>query len=546
MKILFTGFTILFWLAVSYAQLAFDGIPVSQSIQLPHTDEIVLTDIDQQEIREADKWNNRPYQFGLIIPVSITPENSGTWSVLSNGTRIWRLKISSPGALALNPYFDRFDLPVGGTVYVYDDNGEQMKGAFTSDSNPLKSSFSIGLTLGDHFIIEYNQPAWVREKPDIFISEINYAFRGVPQVNGRGFGSSDFCEVNINCSPEGNDWQTQKKGVVRILVKMNRGTYWCTGSMMNNTHQDTIPYLLTADHCAYHLGHYARPDELNQWIFYFNYESWGCQNPDTEPPFQSLTGCQKIASGGNQGSDGSDFYLLKLNQMVPNWYQPFFNGWVLKDTTSNSGVTIHHPEGDIKKISHYSADLISSGWPGGLPNTHWKVYWVPTEHNWGVTEPGSSGAPLFNQEGLIIGTLSGGLASCDDEEEYDLYGKFAYHWNSNGIADTTQLEPWLDPLGLGLLEFPGLEISTGITSIVAEKNLTVYPNPVSQSLNIRSDLADIGMISIFDIYGKQLFFAKSNEMIDQVINMNGFDPGIYILHVYMNDGKRFTQKIIKK
>ncbi len=56
----------------------------------------------------------------------------------------------------------------------------------------------------------------------------------------------------------------------------------------------------------------------------------------------------------------------------------------------------------------------------------------------------------------MIGTLTGGLAGCDDPDKPDYYGKFSYHWQSNGTADTAQLKPWLDPDDTGVLSLDGI------------------------------------------------------------------------------------------
>ena len=72
------------------------------------------------------------------------------------------------------------------------------------------------------------------------------------------------CEVNVNC-PEGIDWQDQKRGVVRIHLKRDGNTYYCSGSLVNNTKTDNIPYILTANHCGFN----STDQELQQWVFLF-------------------------------------------------------------------------------------------------------------------------------------------------------------------------------------------------------------------------------------------------------------------------------------
>jgi hypothetical protein len=165
----------------------------------------------------------------------------------------------------------------------------------------------------------------------------------------------------------------------------------------------------------------------------------------------------------NAGTSGSDFKLLLLDQEVPENYNPYFNGWNNLDESSSSGVTIHHPSGDVKKISTYTQPLLSSSWASG-DETHWQVYWATTENGHGVTEGGSSGAPIFNDEGLVIGTLTGGLAACDDggggpgtgPDKPDYYGKFSFSWQMNGPDPNQGLKSWLDPDNTGVTELHGI------------------------------------------------------------------------------------------
>jgi len=105
---------------------------------------------------------------------------------------------------------------------------------------------------------------------------------------------------------------------------------------------------------------------------------------------------------------------------------------------SCSGASIHHPSGDVKKISTYATTPLrvdnSPNVPGSL---HWRVTWAT-----GVTEGGSSGSPLFDQSNRIIGDLSGGPSACGAEVLEDYYGRFDDSWTGGGTAPT-RLVDWL-------------------------------------------------------------------------------------------------------
>ncbi|MCK4677715.1 MAG: T9SS type A sorting domain-containing protein [Bacteroidales bacterium] len=456
-------FTLLVMAKCVFSQLNPGGEP--PSFLYPGIDDnfqiIYVGGIDYESIRNEDERNDKngnPYRYGVVLETDIDVTEAGTITALPGSGRIWRLKLVATGALALGLCFDRFHLPEGGKLFFYSEDGSYVRGAYTSINNSSSGIFAAELIPGESVTIEYFEPDNIIGEKEILLSEMIYAYRSVGFIlenNDRNFGDSDFCEVNINCS-EGSSWQDQKKGVVKISAKNGGVAYWCTGVLLNNQRNDYEPYIITADHCAYHLGHYADENDLNKWIFYFNYEAAECENPDQEPGFQTLVGATFRSQGGNTGSTGSDFYLVELNQQIPASVNPFFNGWDREDISSPSGVTIHHPMGDLKKISTYTTPLVTVQWLGnGLPS-HWKVTWSETENNHGVTEGGSSGSPLYDLEGFVVGTLTGGEASCQYPTGPDYYGKFSYHWESNGDDPQSRLKDWLDPDNTGIPNLNGI------------------------------------------------------------------------------------------
>jgi hypothetical protein len=438
------------------AQIFQPGLPYSfmsnlaksiPEIDLPSPDIAACRDEDIE--MEKMGFNKR---VGVSVPANINLIKSGQYEILPNGDQCWRLMIKCKNALALGIYFDDFHLPEGYMLYAYDKNRKTLLGAYTLLNNSDSRFFAIELLPYDEVIIELNAEAGVASRASCNISEISYAYDDIPDfIKSRG--SSDECEVNINC-PEGLNWQYQKHGVARIYIKQGGGYYWCSGSLINNTLQNNEPFFLTADHCA----PTASPDDFAQWIFYFNYEAPGCENPSQDPVPNTMTGAVKLA---NTDTSGSDFLLVRLNEDVPEYYGPYFNGWSIENVASPNGVTIHHPAGDIKKISTYTQQIQTTQWHTTF-GTHWLVTWSQTETNWGVTEGGSSGAPLFDNFGRIIGTLTGGQASCETgggsgtgPDLPDYYGKFSYSWDQNGSEPSQQLKYWLDPINSGVTSIAG-------------------------------------------------------------------------------------------
>ena len=454
-------------------QVRMDIKPMSHGATLPDTLSPVVLKVENPERPASDQ----PLYAGFTFPADEEILHDGHW-IESRGGWIWILPVSVKEAKALNIYFADVQLTAGETLFLYDPAGTDLLGAFTTENNgPFLATELIS---GNTIVVEYNTFSRKEELP-FEISEIGVSVSGLTR-NERDFGDSGPCEVLVNCA-EGEDWKAQRDGVARVLVKDGASLFWCSGSMMNNTSLDGTPYFLTANHC----GENSSANDYAQWLFYFNFESLNCEMPGSEPLHQTLTGASLLAHTTGSTNAGSDFKLLLLNEEVPATFNVFYNGWDWSGESSPSGVTIHHPEGDLKMISTYDEFLVSSNYLGTAPDPsgkYWKVFWTETENGFGVTEGGSSGSPLFSDEGYVLGNLSGGKASCSSTAQPDYYGKFSYSWQSNGTEAERQLEPWLDPVGSGQQKLRGIYLDS--TNILADFDAGISHIKVGGIVNFRN------------------------------------------------------------
>ncbi|MDA8956622.1 T9SS type A sorting domain-containing protein [Flavobacteriales bacterium] len=446
----------------AFSQISNNNSPVSLeeklSEKVPVT-ELVKPNLSEIKIQtDEDAKNGESYKFAIMVDSDIDTDNSGVWEDLDDGSRVWRLSIKIEGAKALGLYYDAFRLPSTGELFVYNQDMTQIIGGFTNSNNHSSGLFANELISGDFLTLEYHQKG--EGNPIIHINQVAYCYRGVSDLfEVRDFDDSDPCQVNANCS-ESDDWQDIKRSATRISVRTDNTLGWCSGAFINNTAQDCKPYILSADHC----GFSSSAANLNQWVFYFAYESSDCDNPISSPASPTITGASLVANS-NQGTinQTSDFLLLELNQEIPFTYGAFASGWDRTNTASQSGVCFHHPSGDIKKISTYNSTLTTSAWTGN-GTTHWRVRWAETENGHGVTEGGSSGSPIYNSNGHIIGDLSGGSSFCTNANSPDLYGKLSYSWSPNGSSNNERLQPWLDPTNSQVTTLDGIACGTTLFS----------------------------------------------------------------------------------
>jgi hypothetical protein len=487
---------------------------------------------------EQDEKNGELPKFSRSIFTDITLTNAGNWIELSNGDRLWRVKIKSDGAQALLLYYNKFFLPTGATLHVYTEDKTEIRGAFTSFNNPRNGYFATGLTHGESCIIEYFEPVKVKGQGIISLNEIGHAYRWVnsifPNVRGGsalGFNQSDACEVNINCE-EGNDWQNEKRAVSCIIVQSQQGQGICSGTLINNVREDCTPYLLSAQHCS----EFVSSNQYAQWIFHFNYESLDCNNPNSVGTLDDdfVVGCTKKADSDDNGGDtGSDFLLLELNQQPPTAFNVYYAGWDAAPTAPTGGVCIHHPEGDIKKISTYQQTGVNTSWGGSSPGTHWRIKWVVSTNGHGVTEPGSSGSAIFNTSKKIVGTLTGGDSFCSSPNSPDFFGKISYHFTLNGNTASTQLKPWLDPDNTGTTAVNGRNADCFSSSGNLDKHVNefeIYPNPALDICTIHFSEKGEKEIVITDVSGRIVLSHKAMMLIENM-DLSLLSSGIYFVRV---------------
>lgn len=399
-----------------------------------------------------------PYRIGYIVPVYQDLFSMGEWIEMDDGKRFYRAILTSPGAQSVNVAFDEFFLPEGSQLFFYNPSKLEVYGGYTSADNHFSRMFPGPVVEGQTVVVEYvpQNGSYDKSEVALFVKDITHFYRNLNEgFKNSNIGSSGACNININC-PEGDLWQDQKRGVARILLRVGNSAGWCSGSLINNTAQDGTPYFLTAEHC----GSGASSADHNLWQFRFNFERPGCEHAGI-PANQTLTGCQLMAIGSMSG--GSDMRLVKLNFTPPASFNPYYNGWDRSAIPASQGVGIHHPAGDVKKISTFSSTATNVANPvvGGISmasNSAWNIFFVSTVSGHGVTEGGSSGSPMFNEDGLIVGTLTGGSSSCSNPAGNNIYGKFSYHWASNGMNNNQQLRHWLDPLGTNQITLQGLDI----------------------------------------------------------------------------------------
>ncbi len=428
---IFTALFVVLLLQRLSAQIQYGGSPtVSDSLSRANIPilELNCEKPDKSLIKKSDPASRLKISNDFFVcDVNLSYKDMGLWDTLKEGTKTWRMGFYAKDAASLSVVFSKFKLAKGVRIFVYDQQQQQIRGGFTYKNNKSYGSLAISPVQSNRIYIEAQLMKFVNDPGDIeigYIAKRNKTAQKADVYKDGYYGSSGSCNIDINCHEE-PEIQKIKHSVVRIVYM---GSERCTGTLINNTSEDATPYVLTAQHCI------SSQYIASTCIFYFNYESPYCDGPDGSIQ-QSISGSDLIATTDVK----LDFSLLKLSTSPPFYYHPIFSGWDRRNVTPQNTYSIHHPQGDVKKIAIDDHEAETGDFGEGYDaNTHWLVL------DWeeGTTERGSSGAPLFNQDNNLIGSLSGGDAICGYSVN-DFFEKLYHSWDDYPNSEN-QLKPWLD------------------------------------------------------------------------------------------------------
>ena len=411
--------------------------PASLRIELPPID-------GMSNPGTADGSGHRPPRIGFhrTMPGEFQGDLSSRmgWAALDDGPIVATMSVTSPEAFAMRAGV-RAELPAGGEIRFFDEGAapghaeprpaNQDFPVFTRDDFQVDGGTPQALwspmVEGDTIGIEIALPS--RETLSAFsfrieqISHIHHSMDSLHYSSNR-FGGSLECldHVDVQCRVESFP-NNKETGVARIIVEKSDGSYYCTGTLMDDNVDATyIPYFLTANHCV------STSEEAQSVTGYWFRQRAGCGSRDIDARFAVTTGgADLLATSVEQDST-----LLQLKRL-PTGHLLYFSGWnAIPVSLATEVFGLHYPldENDqYKGVMKYSSGAMTgrgdqricpdSG-NGGSCFTLKNALNV----NWseGTTEDGSDGSGLFSDR-YLIGILAGRGEGC--EFRTDHYGAFS-------------------------------------------------------------------------------------------------------------------------
>ena len=353
--------------------------------------------------------------FARAIPDGERPLSMATlpWQPLADAGMAARINVSSPGAAAIRIGLTMSKADAGVALrFVGSAAPQHVFGPFTAKEITASGVYWSPVLEGDSATVEIYLPRGVAP------TAVQLAMPAISHLVVTGgdlqksepvddIGASGFCEVDVACVAT-TAALNQAKAVAKLLFTEGGDTFICTGTLLNDAIASNTPYLYTASHCM------DSQEAASSLVTYWFFDAVACGNLSV-PPYVTVTGGAVLLGR----SVDSDWALVRLRTPPPA--NAVFSAWRAEALPNSSAVTvIHHPEGDLKKISSGSTlDYFSFSDNTSFADVRYSI---------GSTEAGSSGAGLLTLgSGGNFYELRGGLfagnASCSRKNGDDVYSR---------------------------------------------------------------------------------------------------------------------------
>lgn len=367
-----------------------------------------------------------------------------TLHATDDGGFVWATAIQATGADGMRLHFTNFSIPDDADLYVLSPVGDAYEPYQRRGPND-DGDFWSHTVMSDTAIVlvRHFGPAGTEELGQLSftISEVGLVGRGLNRTGDGGVAS--FCSYNVPCIENTNcsggpAWSAKsdaENATAMMLWISGAFIYTCSGGLLADSDSGTqIPYFLTANHCISKSGDAANLETYWQYQTPCN----GSCPPAWTGGGMQLSGGAQIMSSNRRG----DYTLLRLNNSPPSG--SVFMGWTSAPVANSNGTALFRISHPATAPQAYSAQTVDTsagtcrGWPRGE-----RIY---SRDTYGGTEGGSSGSPVYNASGQVVGQLSGACGTnvgdaCDSNSNATVDGAFAYYF-----AD---VEPFLGSGGVG-------------------------------------------------------------------------------------------------
>jgi PKD repeat protein len=420
-----------------------EAAPISMETSITiHVSREEMDEVNNHQCQTCSQWA-QAVRIGLTKPVGVNAafRNLKSLTPTADGGFVWTFSAESPGATALRVHLSNFNLPENAVLYIYGINGEAF-GPYSNLGPGNAGDFWTHTVTGPIAYLQLRHFGPVSESdlrsisfniadighigPKFLIAFFHDLDRRPEEVDK----ALEHCSYNEPCVEDASCYsggviEDAKSAVAHMQWISGAFIYYCTGGLIADTDTGSqIPYFLTANHCI------SKDRDARNLECFWQYKTSNCNASCPDPgTFPRTMGADIL----HTSRDG-DHTLMQLRENPPSG--SVFMGWLNQYPADGTRMfRISHPSGAPQAYSEHIVDsdyVVCSGLPLGE--------FIYSQDVDGATEGGSSGAPVYNMNGQILGQLYGAcgytLEVCDAEENRTVDGAFAFYYDD--------VKQWLD------------------------------------------------------------------------------------------------------
>lgn len=415
------------------SELPPEALAARMTVELSAAEEGDLERADPSERRVRVglvKAIGRRIAFGRTDAAKLSPAPrsaaGGVLRATEDGGFVWAAAIESSGAAGLRLQLTEVHLPPGVMLYVFGPGGDAF-GPYTGRGADGKGEVWTNTVTDDVVFVLIRHPG-----PDgaSDLRQISFVLEAVGHLGPRFLAERtaaprSLCENNATCVEnaschEHTPADAAKSAVALMQWVSGNYLYACSGGLIADNDPTTeIPYFLSANHCI------ARQQEAQSLECFFQYQAaCGASTCPSKNGFPRTLGATLKKTNAT-----SDYTLLQLHQSPPAG--SVFLGWNSEPVAFTEGAELYRISHPLASPQAFSAHRVSTtaptcaGWERGP--------WIYSRDVVGATQGGSSGSPVVNASGEVVGQFSGACGFrvgdvCDSESNASVDGAFASYY----------------------------------------------------------------------------------------------------------------------
>jgi lysyl endopeptidase len=380
---------------------------IESPLVLPPASEAAREQLEAMEARNREGQQPRQVGFPRRLPDAIAARISGdpgttaadphSMQVRSAaGVTIWGTRVTIRGAGGARLHLTDVHLPPGTKLWSYGTEGNPV--AFGLELLRPGGDLWAPMTFGETSYLDVEVPPNGTAGGFSIVEAAE--MRPLAATTEPPCATDAVCVAPATFSPIG-----EAMSAVAVLIFEINSTMFgqCTGTLLNDTVEDGVPYLLTANHCI------STQDEATSLTAYWDYHAPTCGG--TVPSLGSVptsSGATLLAN-----STRSDFSFLRLNAVPPG---RAYMGWNSSSSAVPKGTTLFRVScpastTDTNTVlqqqwSDYATPFPTSGCLG--------TNFINSVLTSGYAFEGSSGSATMLASGEVVGQLYGSCSNVSD------------------------------------------------------------------------------------------------------------------------------------